>query len=368
MAGDSTLPRRPAPGRMAGAGRIAAAVLALVWQAPPRAAAAEPSIGIVTLRPQPMMANLGDDYRSIYLGTDRDAYEHAAGALAEHQTLEFRKTPLRDAAATVAEKAGTAIGFDHAALDDASVDIDAATVSGSFEGVSLRAAFRELLGDMDLDLVFRNGRLVVTTGDAARRHVVRFFYPVLAGTDLEELAALVERTVSPDSWDGVGGIGAIAPLPAQLGSGLVISQTEAVHEEIAGLLRGLDAALWNADTLDDDVEPRLVRAYAVADPVVREAAAENLVGICNGALPHGADPEATVDVIGESLVVRARSRAFHVMAAQVLSAVQGVDMLMIEGDDVEGDDEFPAAPAAAPDAHATGFRGAAWPHRTPRRR
>jgi len=332
----------------------AAAVAGTAGLHPPLAAADEPSISILTTRPQPMMTNLGDAYGSIRLGPDRDAFEAASAALAEHHDLDFRETPLRDAVATIAEKAGVRIVFDHESLDDVAIDIDATMVSGSFEDMSLRAILREVLGDTDLDMVFRNERFVVTTVDAAAEHSARVFYPVLAGTDVDELIMLIERTVAPDSWDTVGGKGAIAAVPGQMGTGLVVRQTEAVHEEIAGLLAGLDAALWTADVAEEGVAPRLVRAYPVADPVVRESAAEQLVGICNDSLPRAADPQATVDVVGDALVVRSRSRAFHVMAAQVLAALQGVDAILIEGDD----DAHKPADEDARDAHATGFRGA----------
>lgn len=330
----------------------AAAVAGMAGLHPPLSVADEPSISILTTRPQPMMANLGDAYASIRLGPDRDAFEAASAALAEHHDLDFRETPLRDAVATIAEKAGVRIVFDHESLDDIAIDIDATMVSGSFEDMSLRAILREVLGDTDLDMVFRNERFVVTTVDTAAEHSARVFYPVLAGTDVDELVMLIERTVAPDSWDTVGGKGAIAAVPGQMGTGLVVRQTEAVHEEIAGLLTGLDAALWTADVAEEGVAPRLVRAYPVADPVVRESAAEQLVGICNDSLPRAADPQATVDVVGDSLVVRSRSRAFHVMAAQVLAALQGVDTILIE----EDDEAHKPAGEDAPDAHATGLR------------
>lgn len=348
-----------APGSLrwpAAAGWAVAALLGLACQDPRPAAGEEPAISILTTRPQPMMANLGDAYRSIRLGPDRDAFDFVEAALGEHHDLAFRETPLRDAVATIAEKADIGIGFDHEAFDNAGLDIDAATVSGTFKGVSLRSILHELLGDMDLGMVFRNERLVVTTADDAEQHLARFFYPVLAGTDVDELITLIERTVAPDTWDTVGGRGAIAALPGQMGMGVVVSQTDAVHDEIVGLLRGLDAALWTADEVDEGVEPRFVRTYPVADPVLRETAAERLADICNQSLPRAADLKATVEVIGESVVVRSTSRAFQVMAAQVLASLQGVDAILIEGD---GD--RPEDAAADPDAaHATRFRGARW--------
>lgn len=345
-------------GRLAGS-LAAAAALAPGWAEIPRAVADEPMISIVTARPQPMMANLGDEYRGIRLGPDRPAFERTAAALAEHHDLDFHDTPLREAVAMIADKAGIGIGFDHESLEDVGLDIDAAGVSGSFKDVSLQSALRELLGDTDLDLVFRNERLVVTTAEAAGQHVARFFYPMLAGTDIDELIALIEGTVAPASWNSAGGPGAIMPLPGQMGAGLVVSQTEKVHGEIAGLLHGLDAALWMADPIDEGVEPRLVRVYPVADPVVREAAAERLVDLCNEALPHAADPEASVEVIGESIVVRSASRPFQVMAAQVLAALQGIDTILLEEDGGEG------AEAAPADAHATRYRPIGWPSAAP---
>ena len=55
----------------------AAAVAGTAGLHPPLSVADEPSISILTTRPQPMMANLGDAYGSIRLGPDRDAFEAA---------------------------------------------------------------------------------------------------------------------------------------------------------------------------------------------------------------------------------------------------------------------------------------------------
>lgn len=333
---------------------LAAAMLLGLGDAGPRTATGdEPSISIMTVRPQPMMANLGDAYRGVRLGRNRDAIEQATEALENRHDIDLIETPLRKAVALVASKAGVGIGFDHQALDDMGLDIDETTVTAGFKDVSLRSVLREVLDQLHLAVVFRNERLLVTTAEQAEQHAVRFFYPVLAGTDIDGLVSLIERTIAPDSWDSVGGLGAIAPVPDQMGTGLVISHTEKVHEEIAGLLEGLDAALWSPDQIDDGSEPRFVRAYPVADPAVREAAADRLVSICNESLPHGADAQATVEVIGESLVVRSKSRPFHVMAAQVLASLQGVDTILFE--------EEPADPEAAAEAHATRFRKTGWP-------
>jgi len=55
-----------------------------------------------------------------------------------------------------------------------------------------------------------------------------------AMADFDTLIELITSTIAPDSWDEVGGAGAIEPFPVNLS--LVISQTQEVHEQIADLL------------------------------------------------------------------------------------------------------------------------------------
>ena len=55
--------------------------------------------------------------------------------------------------------------------------------------------------------------------------------------DFDTLIELITSTVEPDSWDTIGGPGAIEPFPTNLS--LVISQTQEVHDQIADLLTQL---------------------------------------------------------------------------------------------------------------------------------
>jgi general secretion pathway protein D len=58
-----------------------------------------------------------------------------------------------------------------------------------------------------------------------------------AMADFDTLIELITSTIVPDSWDLVGGPGAIESFPTNLS--LVISQTQDVHDQIADLLRQL---------------------------------------------------------------------------------------------------------------------------------
>lgn len=58
-----------------------------------------------------------------------------------------------------------------------------------------------------------------------------------AMADFDTLMELITSTIAPDTWDEVGGAGAMEPYPTNLS--LVISQTQEVHEQIADLLEQL---------------------------------------------------------------------------------------------------------------------------------
>lgn len=339
------------------------AAFVVVLVGAPKGAADEPEMHVdVTVeqflgpRHQPLAANLGDEYRARRLGPDRDAFDEAFGRLAERHDFEFRGVSLVDAVAAIAAKVEVTIGFDREPLEDAGIDTST-PVKAALAGLSAEAALRELLADMDLDLVFRNERLLVTTVDAAREHRVRWLYPLPAGIEAEAAIELLTRTVTPDQWDTVGGPAVAAALPPPLGAGLVVLHHDAGHREVLALLAGLDAAAWQADAVDEGIEPRHVRAHPVADPLVRDRLAELLVATCNAALPHGADPGAEVMVVGDALVVRSKSRAFQLLAAQLIAAIAGRDAILLEGSAEEADSAgFPAA---------TGFRR--HPRAAPRR-
>jgi general secretion pathway protein D len=55
--------------------------------------------------------------------------------------------------------------------------------------------------------------------------------------DFDSLIDLITATIEPTSWDAVGGPGSIAPFETNLS--IVVSQTEAVHEQIVDLLEQL---------------------------------------------------------------------------------------------------------------------------------
>lgn len=304
------------------------------------------TVRVVTERPQPMLAAATPRYRAVRLSSDASSSAILESLAKSDATLSFAETPLRDWIAAIGKKAGIDAGLDMKPLEDAGIDLES-PVSGSSAGRPLLQAIRSMLDPLGLTAVVRHGRLLVTTHEYSQdpAYLERFLYPILPGSDPEEVRDLIESMIAPETWDSVGGFATVRPLPAGFGSGLVVSQTEENHERIAALLGGIDQAIWNR--AGEGPAARVLRTYSVADPRGREELAAGLVKLCNDALPEGKDPEATVQVIGDSLVVQSGSRAFHVMAAAIIASIDGVDSLLIEKDEADDDPPEPAGTVQA---------------------
>lgn len=294
---------------------------------------------VISSHPQPMLANVSDDYQVVRLWPRSDALATAREALDQQcEAAEFAETPFRDVVATVADKAGVRISLDHKALENTGFDINT-PINADLAGLSFRAGLRKVLEDIDLAYVLRNDHVVITTADTASSTMDTVFYPVLAGVNVDEVAVLLEATVFPESWSHVGGAGTIIAAPAGLGHGLVVSHNSDAHEQIEAVLRNLDGALWVQEQTDEDKKPVFVRVYAVDDDDTRTGLQERLLTLCNDSLPHGADADARIEVIGKSLVVQSSSRPFQVMAAHIIAAVVGEELEL----EIESDEATPAS-------------------------
>ena len=276
--------------------------------------------------PQPMLANVSDEYQVVRLWPRSDALAEARDALEQScEAAEFQETPFREFVNTVARKAGVRISLDNKALENVGFDI-ATPITANLTGRSFRAGLREVLRDCELAYVFVDDHIEVTTADRAAEMREAVFYPVIPQVDVDEVAVLIEETVEPESWSHRGGKGTIVAAPAGMGHGLIVSHANAVHEEIEAILRNLDGALWNPVDQDEGVTAVFVRSYVIEDDDLRTGLKQRLADLCNESLPHGADADARIEVIGRAIVVRSRSRPFQVMAAQIIAAVIEEDM------------------------------------------
>ena len=74
----------------------------------------------------------------------------------------------------------------------------------------------------------------------------------------------------------------------------------------------------------------VTRIHPITDPKVLADLGPKLAGICNAALGPEGDAAANVFVVGDRLVVQSQSRAFHVYAADVITAFNGVEVTSVE--------------------------------------
>jgi hypothetical protein len=151
--------------------------------------------------------------------------------------LEFTEEPLENVVNFLQEEYDIPIQIDVTALENGGVTLDQ-PVSINLRDISLGAALRLMLKNMALTYAIENEVLLITTPDEADIHLVACVYDVrdLIGRnmDLETLAGVIASCVAAETWVfNEGGEAQIKTLRPGL---IVVSQTRAVHEEIADLL------------------------------------------------------------------------------------------------------------------------------------
>ena len=168
-------------------------------------------------------------------------------ALDRPTILEFVDCPLKEVIDYLKDFHHIEIQFDMPALKEARIDPDS-PVTNNVRGVSLRSALSELLKEMHLTYVVRNGMLLITTpAKADGPYMPTRFYGVedLVPLHTDRLAATraltnsLTETVDPKSWSCNGGPGFIGLIIIGQEPMLVVSQTGDVHEKVCQMLQVL---------------------------------------------------------------------------------------------------------------------------------
>ncbi len=162
-------------------------------------------------------------------------------ALAVSANLDFTDTPLGTVIRTIKNLAGAAnIACDKLALEEEGVTMDT-RVNAQIHAAPLESALRIMLADLNLTWIIKDDVLVITSRNMAGNELFHRAYPVadLLGSppDPDTLIQTLQQTISANSWDCVGGAGSTELFTSR--SLLVVSQTEAVHAQIAQLFDSL---------------------------------------------------------------------------------------------------------------------------------
>lgn len=184
--------------------------------------------------------------------------------------FDFTDTPLEEVASQLSEDYNVPVHLDVPALDNAGLGPDE-RVNIKVRGVSLKSALRLMLKQLQMTYIIANETLILTTPEEAEADLQLCVYDVgdLIGDKGQALNTLMEAIIScvaTNTWaENGGGEAEIRPLPPRF---LVISQTQAVHDEIGDLLKtiramrgGTQATQPPTATLQEP-EPKLATPFA----------------------------------------------------------------------------------------------------------
>jgi hypothetical protein len=200
--------------------------------------------------------------------SDSDAVERIEKALQaplRSEGFDFTQTPLEEVVNLLQEEYGIPIQIDIPALEATGLDPQEG-VTLSIHNVSLRSALRLMLKGSQLTYTIQDEVLMVTTPEQQEAALLTCVYDVrriVSDTSPKSMDSLIDTIVScvsSDTWAENGGGEAEVRVPEP--GLLVISQTQAVHEEINGLLRAI------RDMRSSD---------AAAPPVAASSAAEQVI-------------------------------------------------------------------------------------------
>jgi hypothetical protein len=182
------------------------------------------------------------------LSTGRD--DKAIQCMKREFDWKMEQVPLTDVAETVGKWCGINVWVDVKALEEVGVGTDTPL---TFHGkrVPLDVALKRMLEPIELTWTVMDGLIIFTTPEVVETHLSTRIYNVrdlLAKSyssdgstnyDFDSLIELISGTISPNTWDAVGGPGSIQEFTNDFDVALVISQTHDVHSEIDELFRML---------------------------------------------------------------------------------------------------------------------------------
>lgn len=170
-------------------------------------------------------------------------------ALAAKFDFTFVETPLAEVVETIRRETKIEVQLDRRAITDQGLGADS-PITRRISGISLQAALRPLLDELDMTYAIRDEVLLLTTKTEAENLLQCKVYPVFdlavrpadspptgGAVDYDSLIETIRSNVDPSSWDQVGGPGSIQSF-ANAGA-IVVRYTTQGHAEIARLLRAL---------------------------------------------------------------------------------------------------------------------------------
>ncbi len=211
--------------------------------------------------------------------------------LASRVSLDLGEQTLAELARYLRTRLHLNVVINHRALDDVGLGSDTPIAAVNIEHVQLETALELILKELDLTFVMKDGMLIICTPEEAENELVTHVYMVAdliypidrrgaAWADYDTLIEMITSVVEPDTWDDVGGAGAIEPFPVS--EALVISQTRGVHRKVCALI----VTLRRARDLQG-VTPQQLRYGAAGSTPYRRSGRPPASSQSWGAVPSG---------------------------------------------------------------------------------
>lgn len=205
-------------------------------------------------------------------------------------SITLTNAPLERSVAAISNFGRIPIHIDNRALEDVGLSTDT-PVTMQLSGASLDYMLDVMCKRLDLTTVILGEVVIVTTPEEAESELKTLLYPVKdmvryrPGTQTElskravsgefdHLIDAITSTVEPESWEELGGPGALAPYPYT--DCLVVSQIGDVHRKVAELLEQVRTAKPKVSmTNPPNILPQAMPAAAdrtarAPEPVPRE--------------------------------------------------------------------------------------------------
>jgi hypothetical protein len=203
-------------------------------------------------------AENGSEFCQCVVGTNSPVVAKIEKALASplrSSGFGFSDTPLTHVVRVIEDEYGFPVRLDVQALDEIGIGSEE-PVTFSMSGISLRSALRLMLQQLQLTYLIQNEVLLITTPERADAELKICVYDVreIVGSSKEKDPAVgllidaIVACVATDTWaENGGGEAEIRWINPGF---LVVSQTQAVHEEVRALLatiRDVHKRTTNAD-------------------------------------------------------------------------------------------------------------------------
>jgi hypothetical protein len=166
--------------------------------------------------------------------------ERLEQALQRRGSIEAVEMPVQDFADRLSQQFGVPIDVDWKKLEEAGVNRNS-PINKRLESIPLVSILERGLSDVELTFAIRDHVILITTPEEAESQLVTRIYPVrdlvygpVSDGDYDSLIEVITTTISPQSWDEVGGPGSIGVFGNA--SSLVISQTDEIHRAVEPLL------------------------------------------------------------------------------------------------------------------------------------